>query len=110
MKALLLSIALLAGQLQSSQNEEVVRLPPHSLGIPVSDGGKLVELLYASSFLHLPSPPPKPDSQGNAWHVDIRNLGPNDVTIVAADRFSVHLSPRETTHIRSDGSLYLVRR
>jgi hypothetical protein len=81
MKLFLFCIALFVGQLQTSQNEEVVRLPPHASGISAFDGGKMVELLYAAPLLSLPKEPPRGNLKGGAWYVDVRNLGPNDVSL-----------------------------
>jgi hypothetical protein len=109
-------IALFAGQLQGSQS--VVRLsPPHASNIPETAGGQLVELLKAPPSVRLPHPTPKLDPQGNAWYVDVRNMGPNDVSLEQAPLFEqvgpqivILLHPRDTARIRANGSGYVVVR
>jgi hypothetical protein len=105
---LLLCFALFAGQLQTSQKEVVVRLPPHALSIPTADGGKMVELLYAAPSLSLPEQAPAVDAEGKAWFVDVRNLGPGDVAIEGARGFVVHLQPKQVVRIRKAGNTYAV--
>ena len=114
MKLFVLMIALFAGQLQGSQS--IVRLsPPHASNIPESAGGQLVELLKAPASVRLPHPVPKRDPQGNAWYVDVKNMGPNDVSLEQASLFEqagpqvvTILHPRDTARIRANGSGYVV--
>ena len=109
-------IALFAGQLQGSQ--PVVQLsPPHASSIPETAGGQLVELLKAPASVRLPHPVPKRDLQGSAWYVDVRNMGPNDVSVEQAPLFAqvgpqvlIVLRPRDTARIRASGSGYVVVR
>ena len=110
MKLFLFCIALFAGQLQSSQNEVVVRLPPHVSGIPVSDGGKMVELLNAAPSLWLPKQIPAANAEGKPWYVDVRNLGPGEVVFEGADGFVVHVQPKQVVRIRTAGNTYSVTR
>jgi len=114
MKLLVLLIALFAGQLQGPQS--IVRLsPPHASNIPETAGGQLVELLKAPDSVRLPHPVPKRDPQGNAWYVDVKNMGPNDVSLEQAPLFEqvgpqvvILLHPRDTARIRANGSGYVV--
>lgn len=115
MRHFLLPLALLVGQFQSSEPATVVRLtPPKASAIPASDNGDLIELLNAPRVVGLPSPLPKPDSQGNAWQVDVMNLGPNDVTIQGGSAatpqpgaaFQVLLHPNDRVRIRAAGYRY----
>jgi hypothetical protein len=108
MKLLLFCVALFAGQSQMSQHEDVVRLPPHALEIPSSDGGKMVELLYPAPSLSLPRQIPLANAEGKAWYVDVRNLGPGEVALEAADGFVVHLQPKQVVRIRRAGNTYSV--
>jgi hypothetical protein len=103
---LLLCLALFAGQLQTSQNEVVVRLPPHVVSIPANDGGKMVELLYTAPSLSLPKRIPPVDADGKAWYVDVRNLGPGEVTVQGTEGFVVHLQPKQVVRIRTSGNTY----
>jgi hypothetical protein len=103
---LLLCLALFAGQLQMSQNEAVVRLPPHQYSIPAIDGGKMVELLYTPPSVSLPKQIPPRDAEGKAWYVDVRNLGPGEVTLQGAGGFVVHLQPKQVVRIRASGNTY----
>ena len=114
MRLAVLLIALFTGQLQGSQS--VVRLsPPHASSIPETAGGQLVELLKAPAIVRLPHPVPKRDPQGNAWYVDVKNLGPNDVSLEQTSLFEqvgsqvvTVLHPRDTARIRANGSGYVV--
>lgn len=114
MRLFVFMIALFAGQLQGSQ--PVVRLsPPHASNIPETAGGQLVELLKAPATVRLPHPVPKRDVQGSAWYVDVRNMGPNDVSLEQAPVFEqasptvvTILRPRDTVRIRASGSGYAV--
>jgi hypothetical protein len=108
MKLFLLCIALFAGQLQTSQNEAVVRLPPHTSGIHASDGGKMVELLYAAPSLSLPKEIPAAGADGKPWYVDVRNLGPGEVALEGGDGFVVHMLPKQVVRIRAAGTTYTV--
>lgn len=110
MKLLLLGTAIFIGQLQTSQKEEVVRLPPHKTSIPVSSGGTMVELLYAEPSLYLPKQIPEVDTLGEIWHVDVKNLGPGDVTLQGVGGFSVRLQPNQVVRIRTAGNTYSVAR
>jgi hypothetical protein len=116
MKLFVLLIALFAGQLQGPQGESVVRLsPPRASNVPETAGGQLVELLNAPPSVRLPHRAPKRDAQGNAWYVDVRNMGPNDVSLEQAPLFAqmgpqvvILLHPRDTARIRANGSGYIV--
>jgi hypothetical protein len=114
MKSIVLMIALFAGQLQGTQ--PIVRLsPPHASNIPETAGGQLVELLKAPASVRLPHPVPKRDPQGKPWFVDVKNMGPNDVSLEQAPLFEqvgpqvvIILHPRDTARIRASGSGYVV--
>jgi hypothetical protein len=92
--------------LQTSQREVVVRLPAHALSIPTTDGGKMVELLYAAPSLSLPDHIPTANADGKAWFVDVRNLGPGDVAVGGTEGFVVHLQPKQVVRIRAAGNTY----
>jgi hypothetical protein len=75
----------------------------------------MVELLKAPPTVSLPHPVPKRDLQGNAWYVDVRNMGPNDVSLEQTPLFAqvgphvlILLHPRDTARIRANGSDYVV--
>jgi hypothetical protein len=106
MRLFLLCIALFLGQEQTHLSEDVVRLPPHAVGIPSADGGKMVELLHAAPSLSLPRDPPRVTSKGDPWYVDVKNLGPADVTLEGQVGFVVHLQPKAVVRIRAVGNLY----
>jgi hypothetical protein len=106
MKVLLVGIALVIGQMNKLQDKQVVHLQPHSGAIRADFGGKLLELLNAPAVIYLPMAPPKLDSQGNPWTVDIRNLGPNGVTVVGTSEFSSRIIVGQTLHIFSNGTTY----
>ena len=106
MKLFLFCLALFAGQSNTSQNEAVVRLPPHIMTLPITDGGKMVELLYTAPSLSLPPLVPAADADGKPWYVDVRNLGPGDVAIEGAAGFVVHLQPKQVVRIRAAVNTY----
>jgi len=75
----------------------------------------MVELLKAPPTVRLPRPVPKRDPQGNAWYVDVKNLGSNDVALEEDPLFEqadpavvAVLHPRDTVRIRANGSRYVV--
>jgi hypothetical protein len=81
MKALLVCMGVIIGQMNTLQDRQVVHLQPHGGAIRTDFGGKLLELLNAPTIIYLPMAPPKLDSQANAWSVDIRNLRPSVVRV-----------------------------
>jgi hypothetical protein len=115
MKTLLLCLAILGWQSQGSQTQTVIRLT-HAGAITAKVGGDMVELVYSPDTVSLPVPVPGPGQDGAAWFVDVRNLGPNDVTIQSGDAgtiqngppFSVLLHPKDVTRIRAVGSKYVI--
>jgi hypothetical protein len=139
MKTLLLCLALFGWQLQSGGPQTVVRLN-HPRTIPVNARGEMVELMQSPDVVALPLPVPRPGPDGSAWFVDIRNLGPNDVTIQQFSAtplqndpqtngpqtqngtqtqndpqtqnplFSITLHPKDVTRIRAAGSKYVASR
>ena len=105
MKLFLFCIALFMGQSDTSQHG-VIRLPPHTSKISVSDGGKTVELLDAAPIVYLPQQPPHMSFNGLPWYVDVRNLGPGSVTLQGNNNFAVHLLPNGTVHVRTVATGY----
>jgi len=81
-------------------------LQPHRTVIDTAFGGKLLELINAPASLDLPAVPPKQDSEGNPWAVDVRNLGPSAVTVVGKPQFSIKINVNQTVHIYSNGAAY----
>src|SRR5580692_7329215 len=92
MKTLLLCLAILSWQTQGSQTQTVVRLS-HAGAIPAKVGGEMIELVYCLDTVKLPVPVPGPGQDGSAWFVDVRNLGPNDVTIQGGDAATIQNGP-----------------
>jgi len=109
MKAALISLALLLVQMNSLQDKPVAHLPVHASVIDTQFGGKLLELINAPAQLLLPAIPPKVDSQGAPWSVDVKNLGPSAVTITGKAQFSVRISVGQTIHIFSNGTIYTLK-
>jgi hypothetical protein len=91
------------------QDKQVVHLQPHSNVVRVDFGGKLLELLDAPTIISLPTTPPKFDSQGNPWSVDIRNLGPGAVAVVGSSQFSLRIMVGQTVHVLSKGTSYSLK-
>jgi hypothetical protein len=103
MLSTLLCLLFLVGQLNPAK--DTVRLPPGKATILQDYDGKLVELINAPSDVSLPSLRP-PVAH---WSVDIRNLGPRDVTIRSGTQLSVLLHPNESATIAAKGSSSFVR-
>ena len=58
MKALLVCIAAIIGQMNTLQDRQIVHLQLHSGAIRTDFGGKLLELLNAPTIIYLPMAPP----------------------------------------------------
>jgi hypothetical protein len=106
MKLILFCIALIAGPSGAAQN--VVRLPPHVSEIAISDGGKTIELLDSAPTVSLPQQPPHMSINGAPWYVDVRNLGPHNVTLQGNHGFAIPLKPGQGVHIRTVVTGYVV--
>lgn len=106
MNKLLISLALVVGQMNALQEKPVVHLLQHSSAVQADFGGKQLELQRAPTFIYLPMTPPKSDSQGNPWSVNIKNLGPAAVTVVGTGQFSSRIAVGQTIHIFSNGRSY----
>jgi hypothetical protein len=91
------------------QDKQVVHLQPHSGAIRADFGGKLLELQNAPATVYLPMEPPKLDSEGNPWSVDIKNMGPGMVTVVGASQFSSRIIVGQTVHVFSNGTSYSMK-
>ena len=109
MKTVLISLALFAGQAMTLQPKPIVHLKPHTDRIEAAFGGSLLELSQAPAVVQLPLDPPKPDSAGNQWIVDVRNYGPSPVTILGKGDFSTQVAVNQTIHVASNGSTYLLQ-
>ena len=108
MKAFLICLALISGQLNALQEKPVVHMQPHRSAVDIGFGGTLLELINTPGVLSLPIVPPKADSKGDPWSVDIKNLGPGAVTVVGRAQFSVQIKVGQTVHIYSSGTAYLL--
>ncbi len=109
MKTLLLTIALLASQMNTFQEKPVVHLRANQDAIDQGFGGKLLELIHAPSVIRLPAVPPKLDGDAKPWSVDIKNLGPDPVTVVDKGTFNANINVGQTIHIRSNGTAYSLK-
>jgi hypothetical protein len=109
MRVLLISLALVVAQMNSLQEKAVVHLEPHSGAIQVNFGGKLLELREAPTIIYLPMAPPRLDSQGNPWSVDIKNLGPGAVNVVGTNQFELRVVVGKTAHVFSNGTSYSIK-
>jgi hypothetical protein len=110
MKALLISLALMTGQMMSMQNKPVVHLAPHSNLIEVAFDGSMLELQNAPELLLLPKYPPKLNSQGEQWSVNIKNFGPHPVQVEDKQHFIARVEVSQTVHIYSNGTAYYLKR
>jgi hypothetical protein len=109
MKALLLVALIFIGEMNSLQDRPVVHLAPHHSSISIDFGGKLLELMNSPATISLPAHPPRLDSRGERWSIDIRNFGPANVSVAGKARFSVPVSVGETVHIVWNGTEYVRR-
>jgi hypothetical protein len=94
------------GQSNTLKEKQIVHLQANSGAIRADFGGKLLELQNAPVTIYLPMAPPRQDSQGNSWSVDIRNLGPGAVTVVGASQFSLRIIMGQTVQVFSNGRSY----
>jgi hypothetical protein len=109
MKMLLLCSALLVGQINTLQNKPVVHLPANRDIIGFEYGGDLLQLSNSPAVMALPAVPPKVDSKGIPWSIDIKNLGPRQVTVVGKNQFSVPINIGRSVRIYSNGSAYSLK-
>jgi len=109
MRILLACLAILLGQMITSQAKPVVHLEPNQHTIRADFGGKLLELINAPATVYLPAVPPKRTSPNSSWSVDVKNLGPRVVTVTSQLHFDVHVNVGQTIHISSTGSGYSLR-
>lgn len=91
------------------QGKQVVRLPANHSAIESEWGGKLVELVNAPANVYLPANPPRFDSEGVGWRVEVKNLGPAVVMIMGKNGFHVPDGPGQTIRISADGTRYLLK-
>ena len=106
MKTLLLTIAILASQMNTFQEKQVVHLRANQDAIEQGFGGKLLELIHAPSVIRLPPVPPKLDGDAKPWSVDVKNLGPEPVTVLGKGTFNANINVGQTIHIHSNGTAY----
>ncbi len=108
MTTIVLLALFFAGQRILLQDPPIAHLPPHTNSISINFGGKLLELIDAPSTLLLPKNPPGSGRDGERWMVEVRNLGPDVVTLTGRGNFSVSLNPGRTVHVVSNGSVYSI--
>ena len=108
MKALLIYLALFAGQMNTLQEKPLVRLHPHQDNIPVEFGGDLVVVGDGPAVLHLPSTPPLLDAKRKPWEVEVKNEGPGMVTVVGKAQFTAQVNVNRTLQIKSNGVAYSI--
>jgi hypothetical protein len=100
MKTFLIYLAFFVGQYNTLQDKPVVRLLPHQDVIPQEYGGDMVELMNSAMQVQLP-PLRLLDSHGRPWAIEVRNLGPNTVTIVGGAQFHVEVPVHHTVSLRA---------
>lgn len=108
MRNILAVAAFFIGQM-AMQDTPVVRLTSNRAAIQAQWGGMRVELVNAPSSIFLPLPPPATDSLGRAWRIQIKNLGPVEVTVSAKSGFSTKVVVGRTVEIASDAGSYALR-
>jgi|HubBroStandDraft_1064217.scaffolds.fasta_scaffold94829_1 hypothetical protein len=100
MKTAVIYLALLVGQMHTLQDGPVIHLRPDQDFIKNEYGGATVELANSQKVIQLPKQPPTVDSRGKPWAVDIKNAGPNSVTVVGRADFSVLVPVGKVVHIK----------
>jgi hypothetical protein len=108
-KALLLCSALFLGQINTLLDKPVAHLPPNRNTIGPEYGGDLLELNSSPAVMFLPAVPPKIDSKGRPWSIDVKNLGPHAVTVAGSNQFSALVNVGRTIHIVSNATEYSVK-
>jgi hypothetical protein len=106
MNRLLVLLIVFTGQMNTLQEKPVVHLPPHQNFIAVEFGGDLVELINAPAVLLLPKLPPTLDAHGSPWTIEVKNLGPGNVTIVGKSQFNLQVNVGQTVRIKSSSTGY----
>jgi hypothetical protein len=106
MQMLLIFLGLIVAQINTLQEKPIVHLEPRSGAIQAYFGGKQLELQHAPTIIYLPMTPPKSDSQGNPWSVDIKNIGPGAVTVVGTNQFSSRIAVGQKIQVFSNGTSY----
>ena len=109
MKTVILLLTLITVQANEFEQRPVVHLSSNLTRIGLELGGKFVELDNSPPQIYLPAPPKK-DSLGGPWAVDIKNLGPRPVKISGGNRFIVEIQVGQTEHIYSNGTTYSIKR
>lgn len=109
MKVLLLCLACCFAQMDTMQERPLVHLKPKGSQIDASLGGKILELMNAPALILLPKHPPKRDTQGGPWLVEVKNLGPRAVTILGDRGFTVQVAVGRTVEISSNGEIYSLK-
>jgi hypothetical protein len=104
-RTILVVAAFFIGQM-AVQDTPVVRLTSNRAAIQAQWGGMRVELINAPSSVFLPIQPPTTDSLGRAWRIQIKNLGPAEVTVSAKSGFSIKVGVGRTVEIASDARSY----
>jgi hypothetical protein len=113
MKILLACFAVAIGhmapmQMTGLQGLQVVHLPPHRDAIMAEYEGKLLELTNAPSIVYLPKTPAKPDQRDKPWFIEIKNLGPNAVTVSGEIQFVLHLRVGQIARVVWNGTSYSI--
>jgi hypothetical protein len=106
MKAIMVCVILLSGQMRTLQDKPSVRLPQNQSSIPADYGGRLVELKDGPQTVYLPQQSPTLDSHGRPWSIDITNFGSSTVTIVGRALFKVQLMAQQSVHIKYTSAGY----
>ena len=109
MKTTLICVSLLIAQAATAQVQSTVRLPPHTTQIPVAFSGRQLELVNSPAVVYLPNTPPMPDAKGKPWIIEIKNAGPDRVSVVCKMKSSLSLEVGQSTTISSDGVRYSIR-
>jgi hypothetical protein len=109
MKALFLYLGIALGQMNTASGKPIAHLLHNRDVIESQFGGKLLEVMNGPTTLYLPQVPPKADSQGVAWTVDVKNLGPVTIAVVGKDLFTTSVMVGQTVHITSNGSIYMLK-
>jgi hypothetical protein len=113
MHIFLFAIALMIGQMPTLSGQPVIHLSATAESIRTDYRGSTVELKNSRPVIYLPVNVPKSDASSESWYVDVKNLGPGDVTIKqtaqsasAGGGFTLILHAGDFARIRAVGSGY----
>ena len=109
MKVLLLCAVMFLGLANQPEHRKLVYLAPNDNAIRYEFGGKHLVVSSAPPVLYLPAVPPRLDSEGSPWSIEISNHGSERIMVVDRSQFVFRINPEEDATICSDGRAYKLK-